>query len=312
MSDNHDKSPSSLLDRFEGLARAHNPSAPTPAPDHWGPPPVGRTFRWSVVVVLLGLAAASLGVGWWLTSIADVKATERLDTYTASVAALEAALPGAVAAVAPLTDPASPPDIIEGTVVSIRAFGSASAELSRIAAEPLPRLPNGLPDEALEDLIPVRNELGLIAARAGTIADRFVKVAELRLIATDLFVIPDLPLSAESPETANNVSLALAAMVADSAAVLAELPNDPLLEEFEAAAEAHLAWLKTWQPEYVAALRRNNTTTAVTAAADLVANTETVMAALDRSLAAFGDWLSTELDAFTPGLDRTAVLVRSF
>lgn len=319
--------PSSLLERLEGFDRWHGAATrprpapmvdgeedadvPTILPESWRSQrrrrrrrgPKRRRIPWRVrisvvlVAVLIGVIAAAVII--YVPRFAEDRAADVSQDYRTELLAVQAAIPGAVEAAAAIADPA-----IDGIELSIRIvpfsrFQTASLSLGETVRKTLPELPPLFPDSPIQELAPTRERLSLVAGRADVITSRLSKFVSYRIEFEKMFVLPDLPSSAEAGE-ANVLSLALAEMLVDSLDALTALPSDPFLDEHRDQATATFEFFQEWEIDYLDALRRGATAQATALRADATGANRLLRLGLESPLMQLQQWADAEL----AGLDR--------
>ncbi len=258
-----------------------------------------RKARWWVVVALLagGALAAAVLVG--VPRYAEGVAEERAADYRAALTELDQAIPEMTAVLDDLGTVDDDAGELTERLGPYGRFRAATVALSGAARDDLPEVPPLFPDNAIEELVPVRDRVALVAGRGDLLAGRLAKLVAYRTSLDDAFVLPDLPLTVASAEV-NDVSLALAEMLADSLEVVSGLPTDPFLDEHRADVQETLDWFRTWEVDYLEELRMGNRSAASALVNQARARLSRMQADLATPLLDFTDWARDEL----AGLDR--------
>ncbi len=310
------------FDRWHGAAtRARTSSAaaddvedaapPAILPDGWrserskrprrGPRPrrIPWRIRISIVLVALVVAAGVAGALIYIPKFAEDTAADLLDDYRTELALLQATIPGATESSAAIADPGIDAIELSIRIVPFGRFRAASLSLSETVRKALPDLPPLFPDQPVQDLSPTRERLSLVAGRADVIASRLNKFVTYRIEFERMFLLPRLPNRVEASE-ANELSLALAEMLADSLDALTRLPTDPFLDGHRGQVTATFEFFQQWEIDYLDALRRGAPAQAAALASEAVGAVRVLESGLDAPLQALQSWAEEEL----AGLDR--------
>ena len=198
----------------------------------WAPEELSRTmstrrnFRWPIVLTALVVGAVAWAALAWMPSITERRAAVRADAYQRALFDLRVLLPDAQLALLAATANDGP--AFEGPLTKIGQLRSQAEIVADLGLEPLPRaMPFSSPTD-IEALEPIRDRVGQIASETTQIVDRLGAILEYRNLTNTLFVLPQLPTEANG-QTANELSVTLAAALADSVGVLESFPSDPLL-----------------------------------------------------------------------------------
>ena len=148
-------------------------------------------------------------------------------------------------------------------------LGSSATGLDTLATEPLPGTLPLIPRGSLDALAPARMRMEAVAADSRALAERMTRIAEYQAGTARLFVTPNLPAVA-APSYVNDLSLVLAGVRAETAVVLAGLPDDADLATHKAMARSLQERSASWQTEYLEALRLGDRSTAAGLVNELV------------------------------------------
>ena len=294
-------------------ARTPTASA-TVLPTEWTgePPPRSRrrvwAFRWTVVLLLIGVGvAAAIGYQWYLGA-AESEADEVRSAYATALAELGAATGMGEAAMLELTQPAVDAVALDAQVGPFSAFTSAVTEFSRLVRADLPATPPLAPRDALEELEPLRSELRLVASRADGLAARIDKLLTYRRVLEEAFVLPRLP-SEASGDQIDELSPALAQVISDSVGALNRLPTDPFLDAHRLQAEETLEFMRNWETDYLAALRTGNQSRAEVLGIGMNREVSEMRAAIADPLADFRAWALAEFAGLRSDVAAKEILV---
>ncbi len=273
------------------------------------PRPWMRRARWSLLGLLLlaGVTAAAvlILVPRYAESIADgvvADYREALDTVATRIPPTQTALEQ-------LTSPDLDRIQLDQTVPAFTRFRASALALSDTVRKPLPDTPPLLPRDVIDDLAPVRARISLVAGRADVVSGRLGRLVTYRTLLSEAFVLPaDLPLAAEAAEI-NELSLTLAAMLADSLDATSRLPTDPFLDSHRAEVAETLDWYRTWEVEYLQALRRDSPAVASAMINQARSRAGRLRIGLEPALVSFRDWGQAELAGLGSDLAATRVLV---
>ncbi len=267
-----------------------------------------RKARWGVLAALAagGAVTASvlIGVPRYAESVADERAAE----YRVALNELGSAIPGMALALDDLGDAELTGEQLAERLGPYGRFRAATVGLSGTARESLPEVPPLFPDNAIDELTPVRERLALVAGRSDVLSGRLTKLVGYRSSFEDAFVLPDLPLTAASSDV-NDVSLALAEMLADSFEAISDLPTDPFLDEHRAAVQETLDWFRTWEIDYLEELRMGNRSAASALVNQARSRLDRLQTDLGPPVAEFADWARTELAGLERDVAAALILV---
>ena len=246
--------------------------------DGWEPDS-SRSFRWPTVIgalAVVGLIAVGLVV---LPSITQSRADEHLNMITAALRELRAELPDSQASLSVATDPASTTADLSGLTTQLTELAAKASALDQATQAELPKAPPLTSSAPIDEIEPIRQRAEPLGTTALTIQRRVSNLVEYRTLMDGFLALPELPTSAE-PAVQAELRVQLASDQADSASILAELPNDVSLEEHKSLARDINERFATWQVDYLEALRTGDTN----AAAELIAELESGLRNLDDAL----------------------------
>ena len=131
----------------------------------------------------------------------------------------------------------------------------------------------------------------ILGAEGEGISGRLATAFSYRSTVPLLFATSDLPTQADS-STVDQLSVALAESLAETARLIADLPPDPTFAETRELATEASARYASWQLEYLDALRQGDTARATS----LINELDETRADIDRSLNAALSTVRTEVD----------------
>ncbi len=268
------------------------PAAPAAAPEREVDPELARqvrsdrSFRWPIVAVVVLIAVAIGVAAFWLPRAMEAEAIATRQTYYDATAAVRNHLPASQAALDVITNPASTNDQLNGSIPAIAQLDTLAFAMRDAAAEPLPTALPLLPKDAITALEPLQETTALLGEEGDGIAKRLGNAYIYRISIPVLLSPGNLPISAGT-ETINTISVTLAASLADDAAVVAELPDDPTFATVQTLAIDSHARYATWQTEYLAALTSGDSDAAQTLIDELNAMREALNDANGAALASF-------------------------
>jgi hypothetical protein len=254
---------------FVPVAPPSGDALPDWEPDAVSPRLGGRGYgRWVVAGVVVALIAAVGFAFYYLPRGVQDDADALAATYATSLTTLRNELPTTQIALQTLTDPTTSDDEVSNTLPAIGDLSADSRVVIRQATAPLPSTPPLVPRTPLENLEPTRSTMLIVGADGEGISGRLAITFTYRSTVPLLFSTPDLPTEADS-RTVDQLSVALAESLAETARLIADLPPDPTFGETrELAAEASTRYA-TWQLEYLDALRQGDSARAATLITEL-------------------------------------------
>ncbi|MEZ5175975.1 MAG: hypothetical protein R2823_07185 [Acidimicrobiia bacterium] len=250
-----------------------------------------RSYRWPIVVVLILLIVAVGIAAIWLPRATESEAIAVRQRYYDATVAVRNQLPGAQSALDAITTIDSTPESLSTAIPMIAELDSAAFTMQEVASEPLPSILPLVPKGPIDALEPLKQETAILGTEGSELAGRLGNGYVYRVRIPTMLSPGNLPTTASS-ETINTISVTLAASLADDAAALAELPDEPTFGDVKAAAQASHARYTDWQTEYLSALSEGNTTVALALVTELDALRASLMTEEATALGAF----RTEID----------------
>ncbi|MBT8213099.1 MAG: hypothetical protein KJN71_08130 [Acidimicrobiia bacterium] len=262
-----------------------------------------RTWRWSIIFSALFIAAIVGTAMLWAPRYAEDQVEERRTEFGELALALQGTLPAAADAIGPVTGPDSTEALT--AINAIAGLQDAATNLDRLATEDHPSgLPFIGPDPG-DELEPIRARAARLAPLADSLGRRLTEAVTYRTIADDAFLLPDLPVEADSAAT-SALSVSLATTLADTVGVAAALPTDPAFEPHRAYLDAATTRYEQWQAEYLDALRRDDALNAGVLADEM----DAILIGLDDALTESLEGLRVALLQHVQDLDRESVEVQ--
>jgi hypothetical protein len=265
--------------------------------DGWAPEALSRTvsgtrrFRWTVIgaLVLTGLVAvlALLIVPTFVEEQANALNAE----YRQALLGLNADLAPAQVVLERATDPVETLDDLGSASATLASMSESSNRIRELARDELPATLPLVPRDSLAALQPARDRMVDVGSQGTELARRITLVAEYTTRAEGLLAIPRLPVVANDRRI-TDLSVTLAGVQAETAAILATLPDDAALASHTAQARAAQARLGSWQTEYLESLRNGEEETARALINEMADLRSSLVAALVAAKAS----LRTELD----------------
>jgi len=258
--------------------------------DDWRPDDVSRRLgrrgygRWLVVVLLLLVVGAGVAAAYFLPRAAQAEADLLAADYTSALTDLRTELPSSQNALATLTDPASSSGDVSSTVTAIGDLSTRAAVVVSRATDSLPSTLPLVPRRPFDDLEPTRTTMLIVGADAEAISGRLAVTFAHRTTVPALLSTPDLPVQADTA-TIDNLSVALAESLAETARLVAELPIDPSFAATHEQAIAASERFAPWQLEYLDALRQGDGDRATSLVAELMTSYNAIETALAGDLA---------------------------
>jgi hypothetical protein len=272
-------------DTFVPVAAPSNDSLPDWEPDAVSSRLGGRGYgRWVVAAIVIAAIAAVGFAAYYFPRAVREDANALAATYRTSLTTLRNELPTTQVALEILTDPATSPDDVSSTVPAIGNLNTDATIVIRQATAPLPSTPPLVPSTPLDDLEPTRSTMLILGAEGEGISGRLATTFAYRSTVPALFDTPELPTQAESA-TVDQLSVALAESLAETARLIADLPPDPTFAATRELATEASARYATWQIEYLDALREGDTARAANLVAELDSLRDQIGDALNAALA---------------------------
>ena len=272
-------------DTFVPVAAPAGDSLPDWEPDAMSSRLGGRSYgRWIAAGVVVALIAAAGFAIYYLPRGVQEDADALAATYRTSLTQLRNELPTTQVALQLLTDPAATADEVSSTVPAIGDLNTDATTVIRQATAPLPSTVPLVPRTPLEDLEPTRNTMLILGAEGEGISGRLATTFTYRSTVPALFATPELPTQAES-STVDQLSVALAESLAETARLISDLPPDPTFAATRELATEASARYATWQLEYLDALREGDTARATSLVTELEATRDGIENSLNAALA---------------------------
>lgn len=265
--------------------------------DGWTPEALSKTisgsrrFRWTVVAALVVLGALAMVALLVIPSFVERQADTLTTDYRQALLELNAELPPTQLVLERSTDPTASLDDIGAAAAALSALGESSDRVMELARTELPGTLPLVPRDSLAALQPARDRMVEVGALGGELSRRITLVAEYMSAADGLLATPRLP-SEANDRRITDLSVTLAGVQAETASILATLPDDAALASHKALARQAQERLGSWQSEYLEALRIGESETATA----LINELADLRSGLDDALAAAKAALRTELD----------------
>jgi len=235
-----------------------------------------------LLIIAVGVAAV------FLPRAVEAEALAVRQTYYDVTSDVRSYIPEVQVALDSITDETSDIAELSAAIPRIAGLDSRSFAMQQAAAEPLPSVLPLVPTGAIDALVPLRDTTAGLGDDGSDLARRLGNAYIYRVSIPGLMQTGNLP-TAATTETINEISTTLAASLADDAATVAQLPQDPVFVEVKALADLSHARYATWQMEYLAALTNEDRDSAenliaeITETKSLLARTNTEALALFRS-----------------------------
>lgn len=281
-----------------------------PSPiDYWSPEELsqrvsaGGRFRLPILIVVAVLVGLVTVVSLLLPQISTRRAATEAEGYSAALTDLRAALPEAQQVLASTTEPGSDTGDLATLGPGVTELDVASDALANLSTRPLPSTLPLVSRKALERLEPYRDAMSRAATDGSDIARRISAAIIYRLRVVEFLELPDLPVAADTARI-DELGVTLAAELADSTGLLADLPQD-VFSDHRRVLEDALTRFSDWQIAYLDALRTGDNSTA----AALVAEITELQAGVDTALVPSLATLRREVDAAIIDLDADAAAI---
>jgi hypothetical protein len=246
----------------------------TPPLDVWTPDAMNRQisstrhFRWTSLLGIVAVVALIVVGLVLLPTITQRRADDHRDMFTAALSELRAELPGTQTSLAIATDPTSTSADLAGLATQLTVLTAKASSVDAAAQQDLPAAPPLTSRGPIDELEPLRQRIEPLGSAANTIQRRIANLVAYRTLMEGFLDVPDLPIAADSSGQAE-LRVILAAAQADSAAVLAGLPDDVALADHRAQARTLNERFATWQVDYLESLRTEDSVAARTLLAEL-------------------------------------------
>jgi hypothetical protein len=212
-----------------------------------------RNFRWPIVITLVVLIAAVGVAAWWLPQSVEQEALATRQDYYDTAAAVRNYLPETQGGLDAITNPESDAEAVAGAVPVVAELDRRAFDLETVTAEPLPSTLPFVPAGQIDALVPLRNSGAILGASASELAKQLGTAYIYRTSIPLLLDTGPLPVTASTQEV-NDISVRLAASLAQDAGIVADLPDDPAFADIRTEAIAAVDRYGAWQDEYLAAL----------------------------------------------------------
>lgn len=242
--------------------------------DDWAPDDMdskvasARPFRWTsliAIIAVIGLIAVAFVL---LPTFTQNRADAHREMLTTALTELRGELPETQSSLAVATDPASTPTELTALSTQLTVLTARASSLDEAATTDLPSALPLTSSGPLDELEPIRQQLAPLGSVAAAIQRRISNLASYRTSMASFLNLPDLPIAASSSGQAE-LRVTLAAAQANSASILAELPDDPALADHRSRARALNERFAAWQVDFLEALRAEDSVTARALLAEL-------------------------------------------
>lgn len=228
--------------------------------DVWAPDEMNRKitsrrpFRWTSLLGIVGVIGLIVVGLVLLPTITQNRADNHREMLTTALSDLRAELPDTQTSLAVATDPTSTASSLSDLATQLTVLTAKASSLDAAAQADLPAAPPLTSRAPIDELEPIRARSEPLGSIANTIQRRIANLVEYRTLMSDFLNLPDLPISADSSGQAE-LRVTLASAQADSAAILAGLPDDAALADHRSSARDLNDRFATWQVDYLEALR---------------------------------------------------------
>jgi len=281
----HDHEPLDNTSEMVGqLWTASETSSPL---DDWAPDDMdskvgsARPFRWTSLITIVALVGLIAVAFFLLPTFTQNRADTHREMLTTALSELRGELPETQSSLAVATDPASTPTELTALSTQLTVLAARASSLDEAATTDVPSALPLTSSDPLDELEPIRQQLAPLGSVAAAIQRRISNLASYRTSMAGFLDLPDLPIAADSSGQAE-LRVTLAAAQANSASILAELPDDPALADHRDRARDLNERFATWQVDFLEALRAEDSV----AARSLLAELGDGLALLDSELVA--------------------------
>jgi hypothetical protein len=238
-----------------------------PAEVAWTAEPVAepkRSFRiWTLIVWIGIIALLVTGVTYAYFQPQRAADTTRSE-YTAALVDLHNEMRTAQSVLDTVTGSDSTTEALATAYAPLGSFDVKAGAVRDFAVAPLPEAWPLVPTGPIDDLAPIRSELGLIATAADDVSTRLETTLEYRSSLASVANLPELPSTADTGRI-NALSVELASYLADTTTVANGLPIDPSFADHRELLRTWLGDLAELQVTYLDALRNGDEPAAVIA-----------------------------------------------
>ena len=266
--------------------------------DGWAPEALSRAvsgtrrFRWTVIGSLLVMGLLAVVALLVVPTFVEGQANALNADYRQALLELNADLAPAQVVLERATDPVEALDDLGAAAATLSSMSETSNRILDMAREELPGTLPLVPRDSLAALQPARDRMVEVGSQGVELSRRITLVAEYTTSAEGLLAVPRLPTVANDRRI-TDLSVMLAGVQAETAAVLATLPDDAALASHATQARAAQSRLGSWQTEYLEALRSGDEETA----AALINEMADLRSSLDDALAGATAALRSDLDS---------------
>ncbi|MFV1999997.1 MAG: hypothetical protein ACC654_06500 [Acidimicrobiia bacterium] len=212
-----------------------------------------RRFRWPTIALVVFLVALLAAAIFWLPKVQEQQAfAVRQNNYDAAYN-IRTHLPASQTALDSITNPNSSESEIAAVIPIVASLSNRGAALADAATQRLPATVPFLAPPSMENLDTFTEQSTFLAADTSEIARRLNRGYVYRTSMPKLLVTGALPTAASANEIAA-LSVTLASSLADAAAVVSELPNDPAFAATLTVVSSTLDLYREWQDDYLNAL----------------------------------------------------------
>lgn len=285
------------------------PLGPDAATGYETEQPVRSPLRWwSLGLALVLVAATAAAAAYLLPGAAEAEAADVAGEHRAALVALRNELPATQSALDDLTDPASNADALSGVPVAVAELSAVSGKVISVATIPLPSTLPLVPRGGFERLDSTRNAMAILGGTGRDVAGRIGVGFTYRTAIDALFAVGPLPTNLEAAAI-TDLSIVLAADLAETGRLVAELPQDAIFFVVRETATIASQRYAIWQLEYLDALHDTDEGRAAVLVAELAATVTGIDRALDAALGAMRNELdplivelASELEAAIDGV----------
>lgn len=267
-----------------------------------------RRFRWTVVVLLLLAGLLAVGALLVVPAYVENQAEGLNQEYRSALLDLNADLAPTQLVLDRATDPTESLTDIGAAAVTLSALSESAANVRDLARQDLPSSPPLTPRDSLLALQPARNRMIEVGGFGLELSRRITAVVDYEAAAANILDVPSLPLVANELRI-SDLSIELAAIQAETADALTELPDDPALAGHKSLAYEAQARLGPWQSEYLESLRTGDRITARALINELADSRASLDAALDDAKAVLRALLDTSLVTLAQQVEATLILL---
>jgi len=223
-----------------------------------------RRFRIWTILVWTGLLGLAIAGGAYAYFQPNRAAVDTRAEYNTALVDLHNEMRTAQRVLDTVTGSESTPDDLANAYAPLGAFDVKAGAVRDLAVEPLPTAWPLVPTGPIDDLVPLRAQLSVIATASDDLSNRLETTLEYRSSLGSVMNLPDLPTVADAA-TINALSVGLASFLADTTTVANGLPVDASFADHRDLLRTWLGDLAELQVTYLDALRNGDEATAATA-----------------------------------------------